>query len=46
VPQCANALRGGLDLARWPNVARIHATCAELPAFQRAAPEAQPDATA
>lgn len=44
VPQVANALRAGLDFAAWPTVRRIHEACTALPAFQRAAPEAQPDA--
>jgi maleylacetoacetate isomerase len=33
-----------LPLERWPTIARIHAACLELDAFQRAAPEAQADA--
>ena len=45
VPQIANALRpaAGMDLATWPTIARIHAACLELSAFQRALPENQPD---
>jgi maleylacetoacetate isomerase len=44
VPQAYNALRWKLPLERWPTIARIHAACVELDAFQRAAPEAQADA--
>jgi maleylacetoacetate isomerase len=43
VPQCYAAARAGIDLARYPTVARIDATCREFEAFRRAAPEAQPD---
>ena len=44
VPQVYNARRFKLDLAPYPTVARIDAHCRALAAFQRAAPEAQPDA--
>ena len=44
VPQVYNALRWKLPLDDYPTIARIHAACNELEAFQRAAPEAQPDA--
>ena len=44
VPQCYSARRFGLDPATWPRIARIERACAALPAFQRAAPEQQPDA--
>lgn len=44
VPQLANARRFGCDLSAMPTLARIEAACAELPAFQQAAPAAQPDA--
>ncbi|MEO8777662.1 MAG: maleylacetoacetate isomerase [Rhodanobacter sp.] len=44
VPQVYNALRWKLPLDDYPTIARIHATCNELQAFQRAAPEAQLDA--
>ena len=40
VPQC----RFGVDPAVHPRIARIEKACAELPAFQRAAPDRQPDA--
>jgi maleylpyruvate isomerase len=45
VPQIANALRpaAGLELAPWPTIARIHRACLELPAFQAALPQNQPD---
>jgi maleylacetoacetate isomerase len=45
VPQIANALRpaAGLELGPWPTIARIHRACLELPAFQRALPDHQPD---
>ncbi len=44
VPQMANALRFKVDLAEFPTIRRINAACLELEAFQRAAPENQPDA--
>lgn len=44
VPQVANARRFKVDLASYPTVVRIDAACRELPAFQAAAPENQPDA--
>lgn len=44
VPQVYNARRFGLDVARWPTIARIEATCLALPAFDAARPEQQPDA--
>ena len=44
VPQAAAVVRTGGTLERWPTLARIVATCAEHPAFVRAAPEHQPDA--
>jgi len=46
VPQVYNALRWGVDMRAYPAIAAIHAACAELEAFRRAAPEAQPDAPA
>lgn len=45
VPQVYNARRFGLDLSPYPTVRRIDAHCLTQPAFQQAAPEAQPDAT-
>ncbi|MBS7457844.1 maleylacetoacetate isomerase [Coralloluteibacterium stylophorae] len=46
VPQVYNARRFGVDLAPFPNVARIEANCMALPEFAAARPEAQPDAPA
>ncbi len=45
VPQVFNAERFDCDLSAYPTIRRIVATCRALPAFQQAAPEAQPDAT-
>jgi maleylacetoacetate isomerase len=44
VPQVFNAQRFDIDLAPYPNVARINANCVALPAFQHAHPSRQPDA--
>lgn len=44
VPQFYNALRWKLPLDGYPTLRRIYQACNELEAFQRAAPEAQPDA--
>ncbi len=44
VPQCASARRFGVDLNAYPIISRIDQHCSGLPAFQRAAPAAQPDA--
>jgi maleylacetoacetate isomerase/maleylpyruvate isomerase len=44
VPQVYNAIRWKLPLDDYPTIARIYHSCTELEAFQRAAPEAQPDA--
>jgi maleylacetoacetate isomerase len=44
VPQVYNAERFGVPLAAYPTLQRITAHCRTLPAFQRAAPEVQPDA--
>ena len=44
VPQLYNARRFGMDVARWPVLARIEQACQALPAFQAAAPELQADA--
>ena len=43
VPQVANALRMHVDLSAYPRALRIANYCNALPAFQRAAPEVQPD---
>lgn len=42
--QLAGARRYSIDLTAYPTILRIEAACAALPAFQRAAPERQPDA--
>jgi maleylacetoacetate isomerase len=44
VPQCASARRFGVDPARYPRISAIEAACRELPAFEAAAPDRQPDA--
>jgi maleylacetoacetate isomerase len=44
VPQVFNAQRFEIDIAAYPNIARINATCATLPAFEHAHPSRQPDA--
>jgi maleylpyruvate isomerase len=44
VPQVFSAQRFGVDMAPYPTIMRIHAACAELPAFQQAHPAQQPDA--
>lgn len=45
VPQVANAKRYNCDLEAYPTIRRIDRACLELPAFDRARPERQPDAT-
>lgn len=45
IPQLYNARRWGLDLTPWPKLTAVEAACLDLPAFAKAAPEAQPDAT-
>lgn len=44
VPQHYNAVRWGVDLAPYPTIRRVVRACQGLEAFQRAAPEVQPDA--
>ena len=44
VPQVYNARRFDCDLTQYPTIVRIDAACAELEAFKKAVPEAQPDA--
>ncbi|HTX23600.1 MAG TPA: maleylacetoacetate isomerase [Steroidobacteraceae bacterium] len=44
IPQAFNALRVQCALERWPTIRRIHDHCMRMPAFERAAPGAQPDA--
>jgi len=43
-PQLHAARRFGVDLAPYPTLTRVEATCAALPAFQSAHADAQPDA--
>jgi maleylpyruvate isomerase len=43
VPQIESARRFGVDLSRWPRLVAVDAACAQLPAFQRAAPAVQSD---
>jgi len=45
IPQLYNARRFEVDLTPFPNLLRVEAACAELPAFKAAHPDAQPDAT-
>lgn len=44
IPQVYNAQRWRVPMDRYPTIRRIHEACQKLTAFQRAAPEAQPDA--
>lgn len=44
VPQIANAMRVDTDMTPYPTLTRIERHCAELEAFQRAHPSAQPGA--
>lgn len=44
VPQVANARRFNVPLERFPKIVAADAACLELPAFDRARPENQPDA--
>ena len=44
VPQVYNARRFGVDLSPYPTLVAIERACLELPEFQAAAPERQPDA--
>jgi maleylacetoacetate isomerase len=46
VPQVYNARRWKVPLGDYPNILRIDAVCAALPAFHDAMPEQQPDAPA
>lgn len=45
IPQVYNAHRYGLDMSAFPTIERINQSCLQLPAFDLARPEAQPDAT-
>lgn len=44
VPQLFGARRFGVDVDALPTLTRVEAACLELPAFQEAVPEKQPDA--
>lgn len=44
VPQVYNARRFGVDMARFPTIARVASSAEALEAFKAAAPGAQPDA--
>lgn len=44
VPQVYNAYRFKVDMTPFPKIARINDTCLAIDAFQKAAPENQPDA--
>jgi maleylacetoacetate isomerase len=44
VPQVFNAARFKVDMARYPTIQRIYATCMKHPAFDAAQPAKQPDA--
>ncbi len=44
IPQVYNARRFGMELDRYPNIARVEAACLAHPAFDAARPEVQPDA--
>jgi maleylpyruvate isomerase len=46
VPQLYNARRFDVDLAPFPTLLRVEAAAAELPSFQAAHPDRQPDAPA
>lgn len=43
--QMLNNRRFGIAESRWPSLSRIHQSCLQIPAFQRAMPEVQPDAS-
>jgi maleylacetoacetate isomerase len=44
VPQVANAQRFKVPLDRFPNIVAVDTACRQLPAFDKARPENQPDA--
>ena len=46
VPQVFNAARFQVEMARYPTIQRIYATCMKHPAFESAQPSRQPDAEA
>lgn len=45
IPQVANSRRFDTPLEAFPTIRRIDEACLALPAFQKAAPQVQPDAT-
>lgn len=44
IPQLFNGRRFNVDLSKYPHLLAVEAACAELPSFQAAHPERQPDA--
>ncbi|KAI9916565.1 hypothetical protein PsorP6_016847 [Peronosclerospora sorghi] len=44
-PQVYNANRFGVDMAKYPTIARVSGELESLPAFERAHPSKQPDAS-
>ena len=44
VPQVYNANRFGVDMTKYPTIARIDEALSEIPAFKKAHPSVQPDA--
>ncbi|MGQ8367415.1 maleylacetoacetate isomerase [Glaciecola sp. 1036] len=44
VPQVYNAIRFGVDLGQFPIINKVYNNCMALDAFQKAAPDNQPDA--
>lgn len=44
IPQIESARRFEVDLSAWPLILEIEAACLKLEAFQKAAPQSQPDA--
>jgi maleylacetoacetate isomerase len=44
VPQVYNARRFNVDMTRYPRIVEVVSACADLPAFEAARPECQPDA--
>jgi maleylacetoacetate isomerase len=43
VPQVANAIRMNVDISAFPKIRRINDLCLKHPAFEKAAPQNQPD---
>jgi maleylpyruvate isomerase len=44
VPQVESARRFNVDMTKWPHIMAVDKACMELEAFQKAAPNQQPDA--